>query len=107
MWVDGGWGVDALVGAVTRRHRDVDLIVSVTDAEIAHEVLVAAGLSRIRGNPPTAYIAEADDGRRVDYGRLSSHPTVTRSTARHRETAPTQRQTSAALASSTGEPFGA
>jgi lincosamide nucleotidyltransferase A/C/D/E len=30
-WVDGGWGVDALVGRETRPHKDLDLVVS--DAE--------------------------------------------------------------------------
>ncbi len=24
-WLDGGWGVDALVGRQTREHRDVDI----------------------------------------------------------------------------------
>jgi lincosamide nucleotidyltransferase A/C/D/E len=26
-WVDGGWGVDALLGAETRPHDDLDLVV--------------------------------------------------------------------------------
>jgi lincosamide nucleotidyltransferase A/C/D/E len=27
VWVDGGWGVDALVGETTREHADLDLVV--------------------------------------------------------------------------------
>jgi hypothetical protein len=27
VWLDGGWGVDALVGEQTREHKDLDLIV--------------------------------------------------------------------------------
>lgn len=27
-WLGGGWGVDALVGRVTRPHQDVDLVVT-------------------------------------------------------------------------------
>jgi lincosamide nucleotidyltransferase A/C/D/E len=27
VWLDGGWGVDALLGTQTRDHEDVDLIV--------------------------------------------------------------------------------
>jgi lincosamide nucleotidyltransferase A/C/D/E len=27
VWLDGGWGVDALVGEQTREHNDLDLIV--------------------------------------------------------------------------------
>jgi lincosamide nucleotidyltransferase A/C/D/E len=30
-WVDGGWGIDALVGQQTRTHRDLDLGVSLDD----------------------------------------------------------------------------
>lgn len=26
-WVDGGWGIDALVGEQTRPHKDLDLVV--------------------------------------------------------------------------------
>jgi lincosamide nucleotidyltransferase A/C/D/E len=31
-WVDGGWGIDALVGRQTREHHDLDLGVSRADA---------------------------------------------------------------------------
>ncbi|MFB9378308.1 nucleotidyltransferase domain-containing protein [Kineococcus gynurae] len=31
VWVAGGWGVDALVGRVTRPHRDLDLLVRAED----------------------------------------------------------------------------
>ena len=27
VWLDGGWGVDALLGEITRPHDDVDLVV--------------------------------------------------------------------------------
>ena len=30
VWIDGGWGVDALLGEVTRTHDDVDLVVELT-----------------------------------------------------------------------------
>ncbi len=39
-WVAGGWGVDALVGEVTRAHRDLDLAV---DAEDETEALAVLG----------------------------------------------------------------
>jgi lincosamide nucleotidyltransferase A/C/D/E len=31
VWVDGGWGVDALLGEQTRVHRDLDLVVEAQD----------------------------------------------------------------------------
>ncbi len=27
VWLDGGWGVDALLGKQTRKHGDVDIVV--------------------------------------------------------------------------------
>src|SRR5207247_10666750 len=30
-WLDGGWGIDALLGEQTRPHEDVDLVVPVPD----------------------------------------------------------------------------
>lgn len=32
-WVGGGWGVDALVGRQTRRHYDLDLVISDSDEQ--------------------------------------------------------------------------
>jgi lincosamide nucleotidyltransferase A/C/D/E len=39
-WVEGGWGIDALVGRQTRPHRDVDLDI---DAAFEDEVLAVLG----------------------------------------------------------------
>jgi lincosamide nucleotidyltransferase A/C/D/E len=46
-WVVGGWGVDALVGRATRRHRDLDLLVDRAEAPRACRALEAAGFGRI------------------------------------------------------------
>jgi len=40
-WLEGGWGVDALVGRQTRPHRDVDVDF---DADYEDEVLQALSL---------------------------------------------------------------
>jgi lincosamide nucleotidyltransferase A/C/D/E len=44
-WVAGGWGIDALLGRQTRRHYDLDLIVSDTrdDVERVGQVLAREG----------------------------------------------------------------
>jgi lincosamide nucleotidyltransferase A/C/D/E len=44
-WVAGGWGVDALIGHQTRRHYDLDLVVSDTpdNTERMRQVLSRAG----------------------------------------------------------------
>ena len=41
--VAGGWGVDALVGRVTREHRDLDLLVDADQLEDSLSVLGALG----------------------------------------------------------------
>ena len=28
VWIDGGWGVDALLGECTREHQDLDIMIS-------------------------------------------------------------------------------
>jgi len=42
-WVDGGWGVDALVGKQTRSHSDLDLGVVRSDLDRTLELLAEAG----------------------------------------------------------------
>ena len=42
-WLEGGWGVDALVGHQTRPHRDLDVDVDATHEQVALEVLARLG----------------------------------------------------------------
>jgi lincosamide nucleotidyltransferase A/C/D/E len=39
VWIDGGWGVDALVGDQTRPHTDLDLALDHDDVDRAREAL--------------------------------------------------------------------
>ena len=43
VWLEGGWGVDALVGRQTRPHRDLDLDVDVRDEDTAVRALRTLG----------------------------------------------------------------
>ena len=43
VWIDGGWGVDALLGECTREHQDLDIIISWGDSAILTEALFARG----------------------------------------------------------------
>ena len=43
VWIDGGWGVDALLGEQTRKHQDLDIIISWEDSSILTEALFARG----------------------------------------------------------------
>jgi lincosamide nucleotidyltransferase A/C/D/E len=48
-WVAGGWGVDALVGLQTRRHRDLDIVVDETQLNLDRLIAALAelGLDRL------------------------------------------------------------
>jgi len=43
VWIDGGWGVDALLGKCTRKHQDLDIIISWEDSAILTEAIFAHG----------------------------------------------------------------
>ena len=43
VWIDGGWGVDALLGEQTRTHRDLDIAVQHKDAPRLRALLEARG----------------------------------------------------------------
>lgn len=43
VWVDGGWGVDALLQRQTRPHKDFDALVRFDDLIVFTEVLAARG----------------------------------------------------------------
>lgn len=45
--VDGGWGVEALLGKQTRPHNDLDIALSHNDVPKARELLVARGYLRV------------------------------------------------------------
>ena len=43
VWLDGGWGVDALLEHQTREHDDLDIVVELEDASRAIELLDSLG----------------------------------------------------------------
>ena len=43
VWIDGGWGVDALLGECTREHQDLDIIISWEDSAVLTEAFLAHG----------------------------------------------------------------
>ena len=65
-WLDGGWGVDALLGTQTRPHDDLDLIVRLEDVGTLEEALGRLGYSRVHGAPPSSFEMTDADGHQVD-----------------------------------------
>ena len=43
VWIDGGWGVDALLGEWTREHQDLDIMISWEDSAILTAALYQHG----------------------------------------------------------------
>ena len=66
VWLDGGWGVDALLERQTRPHKDVDIIVRVADAPRLQEVLGRRGFVFKEGILPTSFVLADGCGLEVD-----------------------------------------
>lgn len=67
-WLDGGWGVDALLGRETRVHRDVDLVVPFDCLGAAELVLGEAGFSKDdrETDIPTRLVLRNCEGLQID-----------------------------------------
>jgi lincosamide nucleotidyltransferase A/C/D/E len=69
VWLDGGWGVDALLGHHSRPHQDLDLVIARDDCAAAEAALAGMGfqpdLAAAPGGPAQPLLVDAD-GRRVD-----------------------------------------
>src|SRR5262249_26092091 len=65
-WVEGGWGIDALLGAQNRDHGDLDLIVDAARRDEASGLLTAAGFEVIFEDPPGRCSFMDDSERAID-----------------------------------------
>jgi len=66
VWLDGGWGVDALLGEQTRDHADLDIIVSSTQVFKLQEALLAIGFQIKAGGSAENFILVDEHGREID-----------------------------------------
>ena len=66
VWLDGGWGVDALLGHQTREHDDLDLVVELDRASRVIELLDARGYALVTGAPPKSFVMVDARGCQVD-----------------------------------------
>lgn len=73
-WVDGGWGVDALLGRQTRHHEDLDVAIDHRDLERAQEALVPLGFRHAadaQPGLPARLVMQDRIGRQIDVHPLS------------------------------------
>jgi lincosamide nucleotidyltransferase A/C/D/E len=52
VWLFGGWGLDAKIGRITRRHGDVEFWVERSDSARSKAALVVAGSTALETQPP-------------------------------------------------------
>jgi lincosamide nucleotidyltransferase A/C/D/E len=64
--LDGGWGIDALLGEQTREHGDLDIILRVEDVPRLVAVSQAAGYVRRPGGTDTNFVLKTPSGHEVD-----------------------------------------
>jgi len=66
VWLDGGWGIDALVGEQTRPHDDLDVVLALDQTDRAIKCLVEIGFVIELDDRPTRLVLRAGAGRQVD-----------------------------------------
>ncbi len=73
-WLDGGWGVDALLGRQTRSHEDLDVAIDRRDLERAQEALGPLGFRHAadaQPGLPARYVMQDAIGRQIDIHSLA------------------------------------
>jgi lincosamide nucleotidyltransferase A/C/D/E len=66
VWLDGGWGVDALLEEQVREHDDLDLVIAREDVPALVSTLREAGYAQAAGTPPMSFVLVDAAGRQVD-----------------------------------------
>ncbi|MFD4574564.1 nucleotidyltransferase domain-containing protein [Streptomyces sp. NPDC058417] len=74
VWVEGGWGVDALVGERTREHRDLDLAHRREQEPLVLAALAAVGFTETLDQRPVRFVVTHPDGRAIDLHPLEVAP---------------------------------
>src|SRR6266404_298090 len=69
VWVDGGWGVDALLGRQTRPHADLDIVLEQQNLGVVRKLLEEMGFTPAERDDtrPWNFVLQHDDGRSVDF----------------------------------------
>ena len=71
--LDGGWGVDALLGRETRAHEDLDLVVALSDVPRIQEALRQLGFALHEDHLPVRFVLRRD-GEQLDFHTVSFDP---------------------------------
>ena len=71
VWVNGGWGVDALIGEQTRPHDDLDVFIPSACVEASQQALRPLGFELMTDELPQGYVVRDAADRRVDFHPLT------------------------------------
>lgn len=68
VWIDGGWGVDALLGEQTRTHEDLDIAIQQKDVPVLRETLLARRYKEVKLEiaRPWNFVLGDEHGREID-----------------------------------------
>ncbi|MEI6481691.1 MAG: aminoglycoside nucleotidyltransferase [Candidatus Saccharibacteria bacterium] len=68
VWVDGGWGVDALLGEQTRKHGDLDIAIEQRHTSTLESALATTGYKRIKRDQerPHNFVLGDETGHQID-----------------------------------------
>ncbi|MBI2170655.1 MAG: aminoglycoside nucleotidyltransferase [Chloroflexi bacterium] len=68
IWIDGGWGVDALLGEQTRPHKDLDIVIQQKDVPRLRQLLQAQGYGDVQRDDtsPWNFVLGDNAGHEVD-----------------------------------------
>ena len=55
IWLDGGWGVDALLGKETRAHQDLDIVIQQKDLAVFCDLLKSRGYNEVNRDDMCAW----------------------------------------------------
>jgi len=68
IWIDGGWGVDALLGEHTRPHKDLDITIQQRDVPQLCALLEVRGYKKIKLQEarPWNFVWGDESGREID-----------------------------------------
>jgi lincosamide nucleotidyltransferase A/C/D/E len=67
VWIDGGWGVDALVGSQTRPHDDLDIVVNLSDVSKIQSFLAGLSFGVVEDELPTRFVMKDPTGLQIDF----------------------------------------
>ncbi len=66
VWIDGGWGVDALLGAQSRPHKDLDIAIEWKNVPKLREYLQGKGYRQVRQESQWNFVLADDQGHEID-----------------------------------------